>query len=359
MNAHVHGGRPELDAQRLSVDVGDVVDFSTSVNPLGVPEAIRTAWPGFLDAIGRYPTQDGSLAVKAFEERLCLPAGSVMAGNGSVELIYSIMRALNPKRVAIVVPSFHDYVRSAMAAGAQVSTLRLDASSGFAPPTRRALRPALEHADAIVLGHPNNPTGTMYDPSAILDLAAELPDRFFLVDEAFVDFIDDPAAATLASAWHLRPNLIVLRSLTKLLAVPGLRVGCAVSDPRTIARLSDHAVPWRVNAVAEQVCAMLETCRPYEERVTAMARAERARLSAAAEGLAGIEFCRPTANFCLARWKRTDDLDDLLRHLLRFGLYVRDCRNMDGLDGDWFRFGLRTPAENDRLYAILRSFPDG
>ncbi|MHC4200308.1 MAG: threonine-phosphate decarboxylase CobD [Planctomycetota bacterium] len=356
---HRHGGAPELEFARLGLRQRPVIDFSVNTSPLGPPPEVTGAWNDLAAGIERYPSVQGDGIVRYYRERLGLAAESILAGNGSTELIYLIPRALGLGRVEVASPSFHDYARASELAGARVSYFELSEETGFAFPGVEAMREALKRADALFVGSPNNPTGTVFPPEALLELAGEHPGKWILVDEAFVQFLNEYPDATLARPDRLRPNVLVLQSLTKFYALAGLRLGCVIGHPETVARLRTYKEPWTVNGVAEAVAGLLAGRREYDEKLRRLIRSERGKVVARLRGIAGVEAFAPSANFVLARWTATDELDDLLRSLLEGGLYVRDCRNFPGLERGYFRFAVRGPEENERLLSSIERIAGG
>ncbi len=356
---HVHGGAPEREFVRLGVEPRPVTDFSVNVSPLGPPHELTDAWGALAPEVERYPTVEGSGVLAYCRERLGLAEECVLAGNGSAEILYLVPRALGLRRVAVLSPSFHDYERAAGLAGAAVERIALSPDRGFAFPPRGEVAAALARADALLIGNPNNPTGTVAEPETLLGLADEFQDKWLVVDEAFVQFLDSWPDASLARPDRLRANVIVTQSLTKFYCVPGLRIGYAVGAPATMARLRKHKEPWTVNRVAEAAAGILAGCRGYEEELRALVGSERRRVADRARRVAGIEIIEPSANFVLARWRATDDLDDLLRPLLASGFHVRDCRNFPHLEQGWFRFALRRSEENDRLLDAIERAAGG
>jgi threonine-phosphate decarboxylase len=149
----------------------------------------------------------------------------------------------------------------------------------------------------------------------------------------------------------------VIHSLTKFYALAGLRIGGVAGSVEAITRLREAKVPWTVNGVAEKVARLLADCTPYEKESRSFVTAERKRLFQKLKDLPGIVPFSTSANFILCQWRKTGNLDDLLRHLLTNGVYVRDCRNFQGLDKNFFRIGFRRHDENDRLLSLISSFP--
>ncbi len=350
---HRHGGAPEYDFRRLDIPPRPVVDFSVNVNALGPPPEVIDRWNELAAEIASYPSIDGEGVRRFYQHKFKLPPECVLPGNGSVELIYLVPRALRLGHVAVLSPSFYEYVRAARLAGAQVSFIRLSAENDFALPPLQELEKHLSGAQALFLGNPNNPTGTLIPRDVILQLAERHPDKWFLVDEAFIQFVENSASYTLMRSEYLRPNVVVFHSLTKFYALSGLRMGAALGHPATISRLRAFKEPWSVNAVAERVAGVLCRCRDYEAKTRRLVSQERQRLFHNLKEMPGIQIFAPVANFFLARWTATGNLDDLLRGLLSRGFYVRDCRNFPGLEENYFRFAIRQPHENDRLVKNL------
>ncbi len=357
--AHLHGGEPEHDFARLGIRPRPVLDFSTSTSPLGPPAPVREAWAGLFEEVSSYPgsAQEGIRAY--YETRYAVPAASVLGGNGSTELIYLVPRALGLKRIAVISPSYHDYERASRLAGAEVCRVELSAADDFAPLAFERLKDALRQADALFLGSPSNPTGTVFPPDTLLRLAREFPGKWVLVDEAFNQFLDRHRELTLIRPDRLLPNILVFQSLTKFYALPGLRLGALIGHPDAVARLRSAKEPWTLNRIADRAAGILATCGDYDRELRRLVASERERLGGKMAPLDGVRTFPATANFFLARWTATGDLDDLLRELLGKGLYARDCRNFPGLEDNFFRFAVRQPDENDRLLSAIAGCAGG
>ena len=355
---HIHGGDPERELKRLGIDAREVLDFSVNVSPLGVPTEIKSIWGELFREIDQYPSVTGQGVVRYYEERYNLDPARVLAGNGSTEFIYLTPRALALEKVAVISPSFHDYSRASLAVGAELLPVELRAEQGFSPPDAAILEEALSKADAIFLGNPNNPTGTVFPRQLLLDLATTFPNKWLLVDEAFVQFLDEPEKVSLLGQEPPVRNILVFHSLTKFFALPGLRLGAVISHPDVIARLSPFKEPWSVNRVAEKVALKLIDCFDYEEKLANLIRVERPRVFVRIvriSKIAGIQAFEPSANFLLARWTQTGELDDFLSFMLRSGIHLRDCRNFPGLQDNFFRMAIRQPEENDRALTLMQS----
>ena len=350
---HQHGGMPEIDVARLGIKAGLLLDFSVNISPLGPPKEILSAWKKLAPEIEIYPNIEGDGIIRFYQERFGLSRESILAGNGSTELIYLVPRALNLKSIAVVVPSYHDYTRASQLVAAETIPLRLTEENGFRPLDCESLSNGLVRCDALFLGNPNNPTGTVFPVDTVLQLAENFPNKWILVDEAFIQFLDQYQKVSLIRKERIRSNILVFHSLTKFYALPGLRLGCVIGHPETISLLRHFKEPWTVNRIAEKVAILLIDCQGYDEELRQLIRGERVRMYDRIQRINGVRTFLPSANFFLAQWTATPDLDDLLKGLLFEGLYVRDCRNFTGLGANYFRFSVRCSKDNDRLLSSL------
>ena len=351
---HIHGGDAERELKRLGLAPRQILDFSVNISPLGVPQEIKAVWNDLFREIESYPTVEGRGVVRYYEMRFGLDPAQVLAGNGSTESIYLAPRALGLRKVVVINPSFHDYTRASVAAGAELVPLELRAAAGFAPPDISLIEEALARGDGLFVGNPNNPTGTVFPRQLLLDLAETFPKKWLLVDEAFVQFLDQPDTISLLKEQPPPANILVFHSLTKFFALPGLRVGAVVGHPDTISRLRQLKEPWSVNRIAEKVAAKLIDCADYEEKVADLVRRERPRVFAKLKKISGFHPFEPAANFLLARWTGTGELDDFLLFMLRSGIHLRDCRNFPGLENNFFRMAIRRVEENDQVISIMQ-----
>lgn len=356
---HRHGDTTAADVGMPVSEKKGLLDFSVSLNPLGVPDVIRDAWPDLLASIQRYPTPDGRGIAQYYGQKYGIDASSVVPGNGSVELMYRCFAALRFKRVAVICPSFYDYENAVRTSGAQVERVYLNVDDGFRAPTLQRLNAALDRNDAIVIGNPNNPTGTLFERGLLHTLANNHPGKTLLVDEAFLPFVDDELSFSLMPSVTSSANIIVFHSLTKIFAIPGIRVGAIVAAPQTVARIRNVSPPWMCNSIAECVAPMLLQCENYIQETRALVFREMSILDDAVGRLKRFSLIRGAANFALVQLCDGMNLDWVLRHLFNAGILVRDCRNFEGLSKSSFRFAIRLSDDNQKLFAALQRMDNG
>ena len=238
----MHGGNITKLAEASGMPAGEILDFSANINPLGPPEWLRPLISAQVSSLVHYPDPDCTELVRAFSERFGVPAEEIVMGNGETELLHLLPRVLGKRRAVIPVPSYSDYAAAAELAGLNLEPLLLQEERGFTLDFAEIER-KLTGDEIVILGRPNNPTGTLFPASALRELAARRPATIFVVDEAFADFTGEESLL----AGERPTNLIVLRSLTKFYAIPGLRLGAAVAERGIIRRLRALAPPWSVN----------------------------------------------------------------------------------------------------------------
>ncbi|MBN1102599.1 MAG: threonine-phosphate decarboxylase [Deltaproteobacteria bacterium] len=350
-----HGGFRPGDFRGLNIPERAVLDFSVSLNPLGPPSLIREKWAGLFDAIEHYPPVHGEGVATYYEKKYAVPPSHFIAGNGSTEMIYLIPRAFGLKRVLVVVPSYHDYSRASLLCGASVRALCLRQEEGSFGLDMDGVFEGLKDADALWLGNPNNPTGTLLPRETVREISRRFPEKWIIVDEAFMPFVAEAKDVSLLRAPRPK-NILVVHSLTKFYALAGIRIGGVVASEEVVQELKRFKEPWTVNGVAERIAPLLLECGDYEEKTLSFIAVARERLRARLRQIEGLVPFNGHANFILSRWSKAKGLDDLLGYLLSQGIYVRDCRNFPGLGERWFRVAVRTDEENDFLVSAMASF---
>ena len=338
-----HGGDLRSIAEASGVPAGDILDFSASINPLGPPEWMRRVISAQLSGTAHYPDPHCSELLEAAARHYQIECDEIVAGNGSTELLYAIPRVLPCRRAVIAVPCYSDYRRAAEQAGIDVHALRLYASEGFQVDFDRLADTIEEQGrvSLVMLGQPNNPTGRCFDAETLRSLATRFPESWFVIDEAFADFVNGLDRFTIRRP----PNVIVLLSATKNWAIPGLRLGFAVAVRAAAERLRRALPPWSVNSLAQAVgCAALADVA-YLERSREQVAQWRGELAAWLSQMRGLQVFPGEANFLLVR----SETEGLPTRLLRRGIAIRDCSNFEGLDASYFRIAVRTREENVRL----------
>lgn len=318
-----HGGDVFAVAREHGWDWREVLDFSASVNPLGPAPAVREAIIDAVDRISHYPERYGSAVAAALGEQWNIEPDRILVGNGATDLIHFLARVWPQQQTTLVVPTFSEFHR------AYPDASWTPAESPDSWPDEGLL----------VLTRPNNPVGVdMYVPD---DRSGPM-----LIDESFIDFTDLQSTMSKGD--------VVLRSLTKIYALPGLRVGAVVGPADVVRRWREMREPWQLNVLAE-AAALVSIAQPeHAARTREFVSAERARLLSLAAELQGVSPVAGRANFVFA--KLAYSAAALCDFMLEHKILLRNCTGWVGIEGEAVRFAIRTREQNDRLIQLWREF---
>ncbi|SFU86676.1 threonine-phosphate decarboxylase CobD [Halomonas korlensis] len=347
-----HGGQvaPLLARFGLPADHA-VTDFSANLNPLGPPAWLGRWLAAACEGLGRYPDPDYGDARRAIAEHEGVTPEQVLLTNGGVEAIFLAAARHAGGRAAIVEPTFTEYARACRHYRLAIEEVAL--SGECFELDEAAARVAMSRCNVLFLCRPNNPTGTLvpFERVEAMLAAAQRHGCHLVVDEAFVDFVMGDERLTSLLARY--PNLLLLRSLTKHYAVPGLRLGYLLGDAASVSRLASLQMPWSVNHFAAELVAPLLADDDYRARTRDWLGVEQPRLQAGLAA-AGLKVVPSRANFFLLQPAAGPSTTDaLFEAWLQAGILTRHTRNFPGLDGGWLRLALRSRADNDRLLAVL------
>ncbi|HXW69165.1 MAG TPA: threonine-phosphate decarboxylase CobD [Dissulfurispiraceae bacterium] len=355
-----HGGNIYRAAGRSGLDEHEIIDFSASINPLGVPKSVLAGIRDTMKYLNNYPDPDAREFTLALANNFAINPELILCGNGSTELIYLVIRALMPQKILIPAPTFSEYELAA-GDGREVVPYALNAENNFAinPDTfikamakdsnslsyRMALRTSI---DMAFLCNPNNPTGGIIRRTDMLKIseAAKYLRCHLVVDEAFIDFSPEDS---LINEVEDNPYLIVLRSLTKFYALSGLRVGYGVFPLKLIDVMKKHKEPWTVNTLAQVAGVKAINDEAYKKDTFRIIKNERKTLEDGFR-LLNIHYLPSDANFYLLR---LDDAQNIIDTLGEKGLLIRGCSNFRGLDSSYARVAVKSNRDNMRLLKEL------
>ncbi len=352
---HFHGGKVFETARKLNVPPESILDFSANINPLGPPPGLKDHLFERFERVVHYPEMGAETLTRALEERWGLPTGSVLVGNGSTSFIYMLPAFLGIQRVRIAGPAFGEYENACRLAGCSVQY----SSPPGGPPWRydTSAMETLRVSDGpstLWVANPANPTGQFMDPERMLWLVRRLEDShtILVLDEAFIEF--QPGGSLIAEAAR-RPNLLVLRSATKIFALPGLRLGWIVAHPDLIRRLAVRLEPWAVNMLAQEAGLYCLGQDSYVEETVRFVGEERDRLTRRLESLSALTVYPSSANYVLVRLEDPRwNAPGLARELEQRRILIRDCTSFPGVGERFVRLAVRKRRENELLSAALQ-----
>lgn len=349
-----HGGRVYEAAERWGISPDEVIDFSANINPLGPPMAVLSAIQKELAPVRLRSYPDSRAFISTISEKHRISPDQIVVGAGTAALMFAALRALAPKTALVLEPGFDEYFRACSAIKTEVLRHRLSESRGFAPDFDALARIVqARQCDLLILNSPHNPTGRLYpreDLIALLGIANE-NGVSVLVDEAFIDYAPQ---ASLLSAGTSDPRCIVLRSLTKFYAIPGLRIGYAVCAADLAARIRRQIDAWPVSSIALEAAraALFEEDFEIESRrVNTEAREE----FADALRKIGLLIFPSDANYLLIKLTQGCGTE-LARWLESSRILIRRCDSFSGLGDAYLRLAVKARQDNLRLVSLIESW---
>lgn len=330
---HGHGD----DAYRYPHQI--VADFSTNVWTGGEPAGLKEHLFGQWDLIRKYPevVAEG-LAGQVARHHQVKPE-EVLVTNGTTESIYLLAQAFSGQGTTITIPAFAEYE----------DACRMHRHAlHFLPWQELATIPRLQ-TDLLFLCNPNNPTGSVF--SEVEALLAKNPHTLVVVDEAFIHFTR--SLQTAVPLLRRYSNLLILRSMTKAFAIPGLRLGYLLGQETRINQLKAFKPPWSVNALAIAAGKYIFDHLPHLQVPVGQLLKDKEALAARLQQEAGVRVEPSHTHFFLAQ-TATGTAARLKHYLVEhFGLLIRDAANFRGLGPKHFRIATLGPAHDEKLIAAL------
>ncbi len=353
-----HGGNINQLCSKYGLDPVEIIDFSASVNPLGCPEDVHRVILERFDDIRNYPDSECINLRKAIADKVSCNDSNIIVGNGSNELFYLIPRAMKPKQGVLLQPTFSEF-KDALAS-ANVEVVEIVNDNGIFPLTNTDLSSLKNIEDGMVfLCNPNNPTGQLTLKSDIIGLVKENSNRLIVVDEAFMDFVDDDGKYSVIKEAPLIDNLIVVRSLKKFYGFPGLRLGYLVANESNVNKLMQFKEPWTVNTFAQIAGDVAINDAEFAVNTRQYVSCEKAFLYEGLTDIKGIRPLQPSVNFVLVKIHNAEITSSGIQDLLiNDNIIIRDCSNFIGLSDKYFRVAVRTRKENQKLLSALRMVMD-
>jgi len=339
-----HGALDFAELEWLGLDPKDVLDFSVNSNPFGasplILEALRSV------PVEHYPDRESIALRRALSERLDIAPEQILVGNGTAELIQLAAFAFlqGGDHALIVEPTFGEYERSAHLMEANIHRWRASSKNGFFPSTKDIQKRLHQRKMQLVfLCNPNNPTGQVIPIDVLGEWADQFPETCFIVDEAYLAFVEGMKSATLLK----RKNILALRSMTKDYAIAGLRLGYAVGEPTLIEAMKNFRPAWNVNALAQAAGLAALQSDEYLAETLSQLRNEKKVLISGLKELSYEPVASQTNYFLLHVRHGAQFRAELLKHRI----LVRDCASF-GLPA-YIRIATRRHEENSRLLRAI------
>lgn len=327
-----------------------LIDFSSNINPLGIPESFRRMIFERLEDFTRYPDIEYQEVRKRIADyiKIC-NSEYIIPGNGAVELIYKLAASSGAERVVSLRPTFSEYGRAAELAGLEFCDSAIDL---------KMIVKNIKPRSLVIICNPNNPTGTLVEKNSMEDLAALLLklDCKLVIDEAFMEFTDSYPENSMVDMTEKYTNMAVIRAATKFFGMPGIRLGYAVTaDKKIVKAVKELMEPWNLNSSAViAACSVFED-QCYIERSRSWIRNERRYLFEELIGFKELKVYPSAANFHLLELidGRMTALK-LKEKMASRGILIRTGEGFNGLSKYHFRLAVKDRSSNDKLLKTLK-----
>lgn len=330
----------------------DVIKLSFNESPYGPSPQVITALGEAAAQAHLYHDPEGKELREALAQHFAITADSVFLANGADEIITLIAQAfLSPGDEVIVTdPTFGQYAFAAKLMGAQpvVVPVRANLSTDLA-----AMAGAITGlTKLIVLCNPNNPTGLIIGSDELAGFLEQIPGHVLVVlDEAYAEYVDDSQFLSGIGLVDKYPNIIAVRTFSKIHGLAGLRLGYGIAHPQVAALIDRVRSPFNVNALAQVAALAALADTSYSARVATLNAAERRRLTAALTAL-GYKVYSSQANFVFA--DTGQDSEQLCQALAKEGIIIRNGANW--AMPAFVRITLGNSLQNDRLIESVKNF---
>jgi threonine-phosphate decarboxylase len=335
-----HGGNIFDKARELGCHPMEIIDMSSNVNPLGPMPELMTHLHACLDRIVALPEANAGEITRAFANHHGIDPDTVLAGNGTTQLIHILPPALKTRNVLVLGPTYSDYADACRMHDVAFRYILSEENTAF---HHRLDALVCAPGDAVFICNPNNPTGTLIAADAIITLCQRFPGTHFIIDESYLPFVPNGESNSLIGTGL--PNLIVLNSMSKIFRIPGLRIGFVVASADIIERIRHYMMPWSVNTLAQAAVNYLMThdreVTEFIEKTRRFLAEERQFVTAGLQSAPGIRVFPSVTSFILMKLE-TRPAESVCQRLLADRILIRNCCNFDGLSDRFIRISLKT-----------------
>lgn len=338
---------------RMNIHGGDIYrnhvkhDFSINVNPLGVPDAVKTALYRAVERCDVYPDREAEKLKNAVSGFLAVQREYLLFGNGASELFMAVVHGIKPKKTVIPIPSFYGYEYAAKAAESEIIFYDTKEENSFCV-TEELISVLTEDVDLLFLANPNNPDGSLRDREFMKALLRHCREKgiYMVLDESFIAFSGN--GFSMLSEIDEFDNLLLIGSFTKIFSIAGVRLGYLVcKNQRLLAKIAGQLSEWNLSCFAQEagcICAeQTEFICQTEQYIGKERRFLEERLREK-----GFVVFPSKANYILLYSQ-----EPLYERLLEKGILIRDCSNFRGLHQGFYRIAVRRREENETLLRAM------
>ena len=365
-------------------NIKEILDYSSNINPYGIPESLKKRITENLEVLERYPDPDYVELRQKLANLNKVNLSDIILGNGATEIIFLFMKVINPKKILIVSPTFGEYERAVKATEISGDTVSLSSSNGDNKNIENKkieieyfelkesddfklnignLKNELENKyDLLIICNPNNPTGKFLKLAQTEEILKECNkyDTKLFIDEAFIEFLADGMKESIINTEENKKNLFVTRAFTKFFAIPGLRLGYGMYfDKELEKKISEKKEPWSVNNFAEMAGSTVLDDAEYIEKTLKWIAEEKKYMYEKLNEISGMKVYETEVNFITGKideklFSEGVNVKILREKMLEQGILIRDASNFKFLDERFFRLAIKDRASNERVIEAMK-----
>lgn len=326
------------------------IDFSSNINPLGISRQVLKEIRKNLKQISHvYPDSNCNLLKKSIAKYVehDIDTEWISVGNGATEIIHNFVRALSLSNSIIITPTFCEYELVSKRCKMKIDYIPL--SKKLQIQADKVIEKSKINSNSLIfICNPNNPTGLVN--TQMIEKILSSIDRsktILLIDESFIEFLNDIEKESLISKIKEYDNLAILRSMTKSYGLAGLRLGYLIANPHLIRKLKPFQIPWSVNGIAQIAGIAALNDQDHVNRAKKIIQKERNYMYKKINNKEShANALRSDVNFFLIKLKNISSIT-YQKILLNFhGIFVRDCSSFRGMSTDFIRVAVRTHKDN-------------
>lgn len=353
-----HGSDIEKICSYYHLDKDKITNFAANVNPLGLSALVKEEISTHLDLLSSYPDRNYTSLRETISDCCGIPADFILPGNGSSELISLLIEEKAPKHTLILGPTYSEYSRELSFSGSTQEYYHLQENRNFVLNIDDLCRALQRGYDFLILCNPNNPTSSAVTQQELRRLLAFCRDRniFVMIDETYIEFVPDIRTFTAVPLTMEFQNLMVLRGVSKFFAAPGMRMGYGISGNKDfLAKMRNKQTPWSLNSLGAFAGELMLRDQKYISKTRELILSERKRMFQTLSEMPAYQVYPAYANFFLLKIRKEGLTSfQVFENCIKNGLMIRDCASFQCLEGEFIRFCIMMPEDNNRLMEVLR-----
>ena len=349
-------------------NITEILDYSSNINPYGVPESLKQKIIENIGILERYPDPDYVELREKLAQLNKVELENIVLGNGATEAIFLFIKVIKPEKVLIVSPTFGEYERAVRACKnsesqkIEIEYFELEEKDEFRLNIGKLKKELEKKYDLVIICNPNNPTGKFLKMAETEEILRECNryDTKLFIDEAFIEFLEDGLKESIVNSAENKKNLFVTRAFTKFFAIPGLRLGYGIYfDKNLEKKIAEKKEPWSVNNIAEMAGITVLDDSEYIEKTLNWITEEKKYMYERLNGISGIKPYKTEVNFICVKIKdelisKGLNVKKLREKMMEEGILIRDASNFKFLDERFFRLAIKDRKSNDRVIETLK-----